>query len=156
MVNQVHSWKDKMCFKCVIESQVPFSLFFQILAPIYLSVYLSIYRQLTLKGQFHSRPKERQCQRMFKLPHTKLISQVSKVSSKFSKPGFNNTWTENSQMFKLDLKKAEEPEIQLPISVELKKKKEDNSRKSSASLTMLKTLTTWISTNYEKLLKRWE
>ena len=44
-------------------------------------------------------------------------------------------------MFKLDLEKAEEPEIQLPISVESKEKKEDNSRKPSASLTMLKPLT---------------
>ena len=30
---------------------------------------------------------------------------------KFSKPGFSNTWTMNFQMFKLDLEKAEEPEI---------------------------------------------
>ena len=28
--------------------------------------------------------------------------------------GFNSTWTENFQMYKLDLEKAEEPEIQLP------------------------------------------
>ena len=33
-------------------------------------------------------------------------------------------WTENSQMFKLDLEKAEEPEIKLPTSVgSLKKRK---------------------------------
>ena len=35
---------------------------------------------------------------------------------KFSKPGFSNTWTVNFQMFKLDLEKAEEPEIKLPTS----------------------------------------
>ena len=35
---------------------------------------------------------------------------------KFSKLGFNSTWTENLQMFKLDLEKAEEPEIKLPTS----------------------------------------
>ena len=29
----------------------------------------------------------------------------------FFKPGFNSMWTENFQMFKLDLEKAEEPEI---------------------------------------------
>ena len=29
---------------------------------------------------------------------------------KFSKPGFNSTWTMNFQMFKLDLEKVEEPE----------------------------------------------
>ena len=38
-------------------------------------------------------------------------------SSKFSKPGFNSTSTMNFQMFKLDLEKAEEPEIKLPTSV---------------------------------------
>ena len=30
---------------------------------------------------------------------------------------FNSTWTENFQMFKLDLEKAEEPEIKLPTSI---------------------------------------
>ena len=34
-----------------------------------------------------------------------------KKYSKFSKPGFNNTWTMKFQMFKLVLEKAEEPEI---------------------------------------------
>ena len=34
------------------------------------------------KGSFHSSPKERQCQRMFKLLHTALISHVSKVMLK--------------------------------------------------------------------------
>ena len=32
-------------------------------------------------------------------------------------PNFNSTWTVNFQMFKLDLQKAEEPEIKLPTSV---------------------------------------
>jgi len=30
---------------------------------------------------------------------------------------FNSMWTENFQMFKLDLEKAEEPEIKLPTSI---------------------------------------
>ena len=34
--------------------------------------------------------------------------------SKFSKPGFSNTWTMNFQIFKLVLEKAEEEEIKLP------------------------------------------
>ena len=40
-----------------------------------------------------------------------LISHASKVKLKILKPGFNSMWTENFQMFKLDLGKAEEPEI---------------------------------------------
>ena len=48
----------------------------------------------------------------------------------------------NFQMFKLDLKKAEEAEIKLPTSVGSWKKQESSRKTStSASLTMLKTLT---------------
>ena len=61
------------------------------------------------------------------------------------------------QMFKLVLEKAEEPEIKLPTSVGSSKKQE-SSRKTSTSalLTMPKPLTVWITTNFGKLLKRWE
>ena len=54
----------------------------------------------------------------------------------------------NFQMFKLDLEKAEESEIKLPASAE-SKKKQGNSRETytSASLTTLKSLTVWITTN---------
>ena len=58
-------------------------------------------------------------------------------------------------MFKLDLEKAEEPEIKLPTSVGSYKKQE-NSRKTSASLTTPKPLTVWITTNCGKFFKRWE
>ena len=58
-------------------------------------------------------------------------------------------------MYKLDLEKAEEPEIKLPTSVG-SYKKQKNSRKTSASLTMLKPLTGWITTNFRKFLKRWK
>ena len=57
-------------------------------------------------------------------------------------------------MFKLDLGKAEEPEINLPTSIESEKKKE-GSRKTSASalLTMPKPLIVWITTNCGKFLE---
>ena len=45
-----------------------------------------------------------------------LISHTSKVISKFSKWGFHCMWTENFQMFKMYLEKAEEPAIKLPNS----------------------------------------
>ena len=52
-------------------------------------------------------------------------------------------------MFKLDLEKAEEPKIKLPTSTGSKKKQEGSKKTStSASLTMLKTLTVWITTNW--------
>ena len=53
----------------------------------------------------------------------------------------------------LDLEKAEEPEIKLPTSVGSSKKQESSRKTStSASLTMLKPLTVWITTNW-KILK---
>ena len=84
-----------------------------------------------------------------------LISHISKVMLKISKSGFNSIWTENFQVFKLDLEKAEEPEIKLPTSVGSSKKQE-NSRKTSASLTTLKPLTVWITADCGKFFKRWE
>ena len=54
-------------------------------------------------------------------------------------------------MFKLVLEKAEEPEIKLPAYVRLQRKQE-NSRKisTSASFTMNKPLTVWITINCDK------
>ena len=59
--------------------------------------------------------------------------------------------------YKLDLEKAEEPEIKLPTSTG-SSKKQDNSRKTSisASLTMVMPLTVWITTHCGKFFKRWE
>ena len=55
-------------------------------------------------------------------------------------------------MFKLDLEKAEEPEIKLPISF-VSSIKQESSRKTSTSalLTMPKPLTVWITANWEIL-----
>ena len=60
-------------------------------------------------------------------------------------------------MHKLGFKEAEEPEIKLLTFIELKRK-QGNSREqsTSASLTMLKPLTVWITKNYGKFLDGWE
>ena len=56
-------------------------------------------------------------------------------------------------MFKLDLEKAEEPEIKLPTSAGSSKKQESSQKTStSASLTPLKPWSVWITTNW-KILK---
>ena len=59
----------------------------------------------------------------------------------------------NFQIFKLDLEKAEEPEIKWPTS-DGSLKKQESSRKTStfALLTAPKPLTVWITTNW-KILK---
>ena len=68
------------------------------------------------KVSFHSNPKERQCQRMLKLPHNVLTSHVSKVTLKSFQARLRQYVNCELQMFKLDLEKAEEPEINLPTS----------------------------------------
>ena len=54
-------------------------------------------------------------------------------------------------MFKLDLEKAEEPEVKLLTSTgSLKKQVNFRNAYTSASLTTLKPLTVWITTNWGK------
>ena len=69
--------------------------------------------------------------------------------------------TDCFQMHKLDLEKAEEPEIILPISIGSLKKiiiKQRNSRKTSISASLItpKPLTVWITTNCGKFFKGWK
>ena len=65
--------------------------------------------------------------------------------------------TVNFEMFKLDLKKAEEPEIKWPTSVGSPKKQESSKETStSALMTKPKSLTVWITTNCGKFFKRWK
>ena len=63
----------------------------------------------------------------------------------------------NFQMFKLDLEKAEEPEIKLPTFT-ASSKKQESSRKTSISalLTMPTPLIVWITITCGKFWKRWE
>ena len=84
-----------------------------------------------------------------------VISHTSKVMLKILQVRLQQYV--NFQMFKLDLEKAEEPEIKLPTSGGSSKKQE-SSRKTSTSalLTMSKPLTLWITTKCGKSLKRWE
>ena len=86
-----------------------------------------------------------------------LFHMLVRLCSKSFKLNFSSTWTENFQMYKLGLEKAGEPEIKLPTFFG-SQRKQGNSRKTStsASLTMLKPLTVWITTNCGKFLKRWE
>ena len=104
------------------------------------------------KVSFHSNPKgnAKEC---WNYHTTLLISHTSKVMLKILQARLQQYV--NLQMFKLDLEKAEEPEIKLPTSAGSLKKQE-SSRKTSALLTMPNPLTVWITTNCGKFFKRWE
>ena len=79
-----------------------------------------------------------------------LISHTSKVMLKILQSRLQQL-TEDFQMFKLDLEKAEEPEIKLPASAGSSKKQESSRKIStSALLTMPKPLTVWITRNCGK------
>ena len=72
-----------------------------------------------------------------------------KLCSKSFKLSFSSTWNENFQFHKLDLEKGEEQEIKLPTFVGSKRKQE-NSRDTSAWLTTWKPMTV----DHNKLWKR--
>ena len=56
-------------------------------------------------------------------------------------------------MFRLDLEKAEEPEIKLPTFAGLSKKRVPEKKSTFALLTTLKALTVWITTHCGQFLK---
>ena len=86
---------------------------------------------------------------------TTLILHASKVMLKILQARLQQYM--NFQMYKLDLEKAEEPEIKLPTSAGSSKKQESSSKTStSVLLTMPKPLTVWITTNCGHFWKRWE
>ena len=80
-----------------------------------------------------------------------FISHASQVMFKIIQARLQQYINRELQRFKLDLEKAEEPEIKLPTSTGSSKKQE-SSRKTSTSalLTTPKTLTVWITTNCGK------
>ena len=104
-----------------------------------------------VKVSFHFKPKERQCQGIFRLPHTCKV--MLKILQARLQQYMNGELPDVQAWFR----NPEEPEINLPTSVGSLKKQE-NSRKTSTStlLTTPKALTVWITTNCGKFLKRWE
>ena len=105
--------------------------------------------QFSFQSQRKAMPKNAQTTTQLHWSH-----MLVKECSKFSKPGFSNTWTVTFLTFKLVLEKAEEPEIKFPTSSGSWKKQESSRKTSfSALLTMPKPLTVWITINCGKFLK---
>ena len=104
---------------------------------------------------FHSNPKERQCQRLLNYCTMALTSHTSKVMLKILRARLQQYVNHDSSIEFTDvqagLEKAEEPEIKFPTSAGSWKKQE-SSRKTSVSalLTMPKPLTVWITINCGK------
>ena len=87
-----------------------------------------------------------------------FISHASKVMTKILQARLQQYMNQEFKIVKLDLEKAEKPEIKLPTSVGSSKSKRVPSRKTSISalLTMPKPLTVWTTINCGKFFKRQE
>ena len=103
------------------------------------------------KVSFHSNPKKGNPKECSNYRTIALILHTSKVMLHILQVRLQQYVTENFQMFKLDLEKAEKPEVKLPTSAGSLKKQE-SSRKTpiSALLTTPKLLTVWITINCGK------
>ena len=102
-------------------------------------------------------PKKRNAKECSNCHTTALISHASKVMLKILQARLQQYVNRELQMFKLDLGRAEEPEIKLPTSVgSLKKQESSRKTSTSALLTMTKPLIVWITTNCGNFWKRWE
>ena len=137
----IKSWK-RMVWKCCIQYASKFGKLSS--------------RHSTGKGQFSLQSQIIAMPRNVQIT-TQLYSSHTLVKLKISKWHCNSKWTVNFLMFKLDLEKAEEPEIKSPTSTGSWKKQESSRKTSiSALLTMPQPLTWWIITNCGKFWKRWE
>jgi len=113
----------------------------------------------------HSNPNERQCQRMFKLPHNcishiiimrwhTIISHFSKVMLKIPKARLQQNMNWELPNVQAGFRKGRGTRDQIANSYWLiKKAKEFQENFTSALLTMPKPLTLWITTNCVKFLK---
>ena len=77
-----------------------------------------------------------------------------RLCSKSFKLGFSSTWTENFQIYKLGLEKAEEPEITCQHLLEKAREFQKNICFCFTDYT--KALNVWITVNCGKFLKWWE
>ena len=86
-----------------------------------------------------------------------VISHTSKVMLKILQPRLQEYMNQEISDLQVGFRKGRGTKIKLPTST-WSQKKQGNSKKSStsASLTTLKPLTVWITTNCGKFLKRWE
>ena len=110
------------------------------------------------KVGFHSNPKERQCQRMFKLPHDCTHLTCCKVMLKTLQARLQEYMNRELPDVQAGFRKSRGTRDQIAnICWIIGQAREFQEKKStSASLTMLKPLTLWITTNCGKFLKTWE
>ena len=107
----------------------------------------------TGKVSFHSKPKEKQCQRMLSYCTIALISHASKEMLKF----FQTRLQQYMNCELSDVQKIRGTRDQISnIFWIIEKAREIQKTSISALLTMPKPLSVWITINCRKFWKRWE
>ena len=109
------------------------------------------------KVSFLPNPKERQCQSMFKLCTIALISHASKRMFKILQARLQQYVKWKPPDVQAGFRKRRGIRDQIAnIHWIIQKARDFQKTSTSASLTMLKPLTVWITTNCGKFLKKWE
>ena len=109
------------------------------------------------KVSFHSSPKERQCQRMFKLLHNCAHLTCYEVMLKILHARLQQYMNHELPEVQAGFRKGRGTRDQI-ANIRWIIKKQESSRKTSTSalLTMPKPLTVWITINCGKFFKKWE
>ena len=109
------------------------------------------------KVSYHSNPKERQCQRLFKLPHNCTHLHTSKIMLKILQPRLQQYVNRELPYVQAGFRKGRGTRDHIAnIHWIVKKAREFQKTSTSASLTMPKPLTVWTTTNCGKFFKSWE
>ena len=109
------------------------------------------------KVSFHSKPKERQCQRMLKLPHNCLYLTHCKVMLKILQARFQQYMNHEIPDVRAGFRKGRGTRDQIANTFWIIEKAREFQKISTfALLTMPKPLAVWITTNCRKFFKRWE
>ena len=109
------------------------------------------------KVSFHSSPKERQCQRMFKLPHNCTHLTHYQINAQNSLSQVSTGCDCELPDVQAGFPKGRGTRDQV-ANIHRSLKNQESSRKActSALLTTPKPLTVWITINCGKFLNRWE
>ena len=109
------------------------------------------------KFSFHSNPKERQCQRMFKLPYNFAYFICQQGNAQNPSSWVSTVHELRTSRCKSWIQKRQRNQrSNCQILLYHRKSKGIKKKSTSASLTTLKLLTVQIKINVGKFLKRWE
>ena len=109
------------------------------------------------KVSFHSNPKEKQCQRMLKLPHNCTISHASKVMLKILQARLQQYVNRELPDVQAGFRKGIRTRDQIAnIRWIIEKAREFQKNIYFSFIDYVKPLTVWITINCGKFWKRWE